>query len=70
MHDVMTGFYVPNAVDNAGNFGAKFGTTTNVINGGLECGQWSEKAIKRGEYYLEWLNFFDLPAETDVGCAD
>ena len=34
MHDVMSGFFVPTAADLAGNFGATFGTTTNVINGG------------------------------------
>ena len=43
MHDVMTGFFVPNAVDQAANIGATFGTTTNIINGALECNSWSTK---------------------------
>lgn len=38
MHDVMTGFYVPNSADIAANFTASFGTTINIINGGFECG--------------------------------
>ena len=68
MHDVMTGFFVPTAADTAANIGATFGTTTNIINGGLECNSWSEKARSRGEYYLEWLNFFGMPAETGLNC--
>ena len=42
MHDVMTGFFVPNAADVAGKFAANFGTTINIINGGFECGQATE----------------------------
>jgi hypothetical protein len=38
MHDVMTGFFVPNAIDLSKNIKASFGTTINIINGGLECG--------------------------------
>ena len=70
MHDVMTGFFEPNANDLASNIGANFGTTTNIINGRIECGNGSSKAVSRGEYYLEWLNFFNVPAESDIGCAD
>ena len=70
MHDVMTGFFEPKDNDHAANIGANFGSTTNIINGGLECGNGSSMAESRGEYYLEWLNFFGLPAESDIGCAD
>jgi len=38
MHDVMTFFFEPTAADIAGNYGTNFGTTTNIINGGQECG--------------------------------
>jgi len=38
MHDVMTGFFEPNDKDDQVNITATFGTTTNIINGGLECG--------------------------------
>ena len=38
MHDIMTGFYMPNEIDLTSNFTAGFGATINVINGGLECG--------------------------------
>jgi len=70
MHDIMTGFYEPNATDLAGNFTQSFGTTINVINGGQECGFVNDKATKRGEYYLKWLQFFGMPAESGLGCEN
>jgi len=70
MHDVMTGFFEPNSNDEAVNIAATFGSTTNIINGGLECGNGSTKARDRGEYYLKWLDFFNLPAETGIDCQD
>jgi len=66
----MTGFYVPNSSDLDKNFTATFGTTINIINGGHECGHADERAAKRGEYYLEWLNFFGMPAENGLSCAN
>lgn len=50
MHDVMTGWFIPNDKDKAANVTATFGTTTNIINGGFECGggSGSEKSIRRG----------------------
>ena len=71
MHDVMTGFFVPNAKDKAANFGATFGTTINIINGGYECGNGSSKSVSRGQYYTKWLEFFGMPAEpSGIGCAN
>jgi hypothetical protein len=34
MHDIITGFWVPNAADTSAGFKAGFGATINVINGG------------------------------------
>jgi chitinase len=68
MHDVMTGNFTPTAADDEANIKNSFGTTINIINGGLECNSWSSKAKSRGEYYLKWLNFFGLDAEGDLGC--
>jgi len=70
MHDVMTGNFKPNGIDDANNIKASFGTTTNILNGGLECGYAGDKQRSRGEYYTEWLNFFNLPAEGDLECAN
>ena len=71
MHDVMTGFFEPNDKDDKVNITATFGTTTNIINGGIECGQTPEnsKSRSRGDYYLKWLDFFGLPAESGLGCG-
>lgn len=71
MHDVMTGNFIPNAVDDANNIKASFATTTNIINGGLECGPhtWDAKRKSRAEYYLKWLDFFGLPDEEDLDCG-
>merc|ERR1712060_668063 len=60
IHDVMTGFFEPNDI------GANFATTTNIINGGQECGQGigSNDAVeKRGTYFNKWLEFFAMPGE-------
>lgn len=72
MHDVMTGWFTPNSIDLSSNITNSFATTINIINGGLECGKGFgyDKVVKRGEYFLEWLNFFGLPAESDLDCGN
>ena len=54
MHDVMTGFFVPNSVDLSNNIGASFATTINIINGGLECGQGigNNPQVQKRDYYF------------------
>ena len=71
MHDVMTGFFEPNAIDTSKGMTASFASTINIINGGLECGKGKgyDKVVKRGEYFTEWLKFFGLPAESDLDCG-
>ena len=56
---------IPTAADTSAGFGANFGVTTNIINGGQECGGgWeNSKSESRISYYTEFLNYFDLPAE-------
>ena len=70
MHDVMTGFMEPTETDTANNFGADFGTTINIINGGYECGRESTKAASRAEYYTEWLNVFGMTPNENLSCAN
>ena len=50
MHDVMTGYFEPNATDKSNRMTASFATTINIINGGLECGKGlgTDKVVKRG----------------------
>ena len=78
MHDVVTGFFTPNSADN--NDGIRqtsfgdghncFGITTNIINGGLECGQSVESygSQHRADYYLEFLSYFGLPEWAEEEC--
>lgn len=39
MHQVVTGLWQPNSVDISRNILPGFGVTTNIINGGIECGK-------------------------------
>lgn len=66
-HDAATGFMEPTAADDAAGFGPYFGVTTNIINGGQECGRNSEDARSqhRIDYYKEFLTYFGLPAEAE-----
>jgi len=73
MHDVVTGHMQPTKEDKKHSFGPNFGTTINIINGGLECGKsapYPKKALKRGKYYKKFLNYFKLDEEDDLGCAN
>ena len=70
MHDVITGFWVPNAADRKAGMKRSanglncFGTTTNIINGGIECGgAHNTGSENRGLYFNDWLKFFGLPTE-------
>jgi len=73
-HDVMAGFMVPTEGDKKAGIGATFGTTVNIINGGIECRQGQEKAqvLNRIKYYKAFLNHFKLPEEDEsgMGCAN
>jgi len=49
-----------------------FGSTINIINGGIECGGGSnKKAENRGKYYKEFLSAFgiDPSGEQHLSCA-
>ena len=72
MHEVATCYFEPNQADiNVGiekyNGLNGFGITTNIINGGYECGKGSETigSRKRADYYKAWSLHFDLPTEDE-----
>jgi len=79
MHDVATCYFQPSPGDiNAGigKAGAdlnSFGITTNIINGGLECGQGVESygSQRRADYYMAWTDYFGLAEEESdtLGCG-
>jgi len=68
MHEVMTGIMEPNADDKLDKYDEGFGTTINIINGGLECGSgltssYKKKHDNRGSNYTQLLKYFGLPKE-------
>jgi hypothetical protein len=66
MHDAILGLFETNSIDdNNGICTGCFGTTTNIINGGLECGFDSSKARKRINYFDDYCDIFgaDCPQE-------
>jgi endoglucanase len=66
MHDVVTGMFVPNAVESAnGNTG--FGATIQIINGGLECGFASAQASNRVASYDNFCSYFGITAISGYG---
>ena len=73
MHEVMTGFYVPNTFDTSLNITQGFGTTTNIISQGTECNTSDQKesarAIKRATSYAEYCKVFSINTGTNTGCA-
>lgn len=65
MHDVATGYFQPNAADITAGITGGFGTTTNIINGGAECGWDSPNATKRGDFYTKFLTYFGITDSDD-----
>ena len=74
MLHTIDGTWVPNQNDVNNGLLPGFGVTTNIINGGVECGGNSEiaQSLNRISYYEEFAHYFALPiADTEVlGCAN
>lgn len=71
MHDVVVGYWQPNAADmNSGNY-VGFGVTTNIINGWIECGKWTETtgAKSRISYFEALTKAIWGQLGTHLGCA-
>jgi len=69
MHDVTVGYFTPNAHDTADGITAGFGTTTLIINGGIECGPNPDNttgAANRARNYKDFLGYFNLPNDNLV----
>jgi len=66
MHDAILGLYQTNSVDDGlGICSGCFGSTINIINGGIECGQETAQATNRVSYYDWYCTTFraDCPQE-------
>ncbi|QPF76553.1 PKD domain-containing protein [Roseateles sp. DAIF2] len=74
MLHVVDGSWVPNAVDSAAGIKPGFGATTNIINGGIECGQGAEKpqSVNRIAYYHQHAAALGVPiaANEELGCGN
>lgn len=74
MLHVVDGTWKPNAVDTAAGIKPGFGATTNIINGGIECGQGYEKpqSVNRIAYYREHAAALGvpIPSTEELGCAN
>ena len=73
MLHVVDGSWVPNGRDLANGLTSGFGATTQIINGGVECGGSTEIAQSRNRiaYYTEFANYLSVPLPNDevLGCA-
>lgn len=74
MLHVVDGTWQPNANDIANGLTAGFGATTEIINGGLECGQGVEVAqsLNRISYYENFADYLGavIPENEVLGCKD
>jgi len=66
--------WTPNQNDKDSGLLPGFGVTTNIINGGVECGGSSEiaQSLNRISYYEDFSNYLDVPIESEevLGCAN
>lgn len=74
MLQVIDGTWQPNDHDKANGLVPGFGVTTQIINGGVECGGPTEiaQSQNRIKYYKEFANYLKVPVpENEVlGCAN
>ncbi|HBB9954176.1 TPA: chitinase [Enterobacter cloacae] len=74
MLQVIDGTWQPNDHDKANGLVPGFGVTTQIINGGVECGGPTEiaQSQNRIKYYKEFGNYLKVPVPADevLGCAN
>lgn len=74
MLQVIDGSWQPNAHDKANGLVSGFGVTTQIINGGVECGGPTEIAQSQNRiaYYKEFAKYLkvNVPANEVLGCAN
>ncbi len=78
-HNVMVNKWVPNELDKTKNRVPGLGMTVNIINGGVECGQGTEKpqVLDRIGYYQRFTSIYQIGTDmdgvndlSDCGCKD
>jgi hypothetical protein len=71
-HNVMAGNWKPTAEDIKKGRLPGFGTTLNIINGGVECGKpvVTLKTKYRYEYYKYFCKYFNVDPGQNIECVD
>jgi len=71
MLGVVEGDWKPNQADLASGLRPGFGLTTNIINGGIECGKGTEtqQARNRVDYYRKFAKYLGVQVEGELGCG-
>jgi len=71
MLGVVEGDWKPNQSDLRSGLRVGFGLTTNIINGGIECGKGTEtqQARNRVDYFRNFAKFLRVEVMGELGCA-
>jgi chitinase len=70
-HDVMTGQWTPSSADLDLGRLPGFGMTTNIINGGLECGMPTNSKVEdRVAFYLRFTDMLAASPGEDLYCDE
>uniref|UniRef100_A0A2P2LEU5 Uncharacterized protein MANES_11G106100 n=1 Tax=Rhizophora mucronata TaxID=61149 RepID=A0A2P2LEU5_RHIMU len=68
-HDVIIGSWSPSAADSAAGRKPGYGMVTNIINGGLECGQgWNAQVENRIGFYKRYCELFEVSYGDNLDC--
>ncbi|MBA0799319.1 hypothetical protein Gohar_009842 [Gossypium harknessii] len=68
-HSVMTGEWIPSANDVAAGRLPGYGVTTNIINGGLECGHGPDYRVEsRIKFYERYCDILGVSYGPDLDC--
>nr|AHX74093.1 putative chitodextrinase [Eucommia ulmoides] len=70
-HDVITGRWSPSGADTAAGRLPGFGTVTNIINGGLECGHGSDPRVQdRIGFYRRYCDILGVGYGDNLDCGN
>jgi chitinase len=68
-HDVITGGWNPSSADRAAGRLQGYGTVTNIINGGLECGRGQDSRVQdRIGFYKRYCDIFGVGYGDNLDC--
>ncbi|KAK7409740.1 hypothetical protein VNO78_00019 [Psophocarpus tetragonolobus] len=68
-HDVITGRWTPSSADQAAGRLPGYGTLTNIINGGLECGRGQDSRVQdRIGFYKRYCDLLSVPYGNNLDC--